>query len=426
MTLLLTIYQGALALVLAVAAIGKLRKQQQFMKTLRLSGAPTAIIRPIAAGIPAAELACAVALLVCPAPALSAVMFGVLGLLGAFTGWLIWVYVRIVPITCGCFGAGRQVVSLGTIARNLLLIGVAADGALQAPHVQSLAPSLPLWQMGMLLLLSAGGALLIAFQQQAVASSLSGLGITSAGQHGTQQWANTSAQATLVHRYCVVATYPHDRKAFTQGLVFHEGFLYEGTGLKGRSTLRKVDLTTGEIRQRHDLPSHLFGEGITVYNDAIIQLTWRSRLGFVYNQADFTVRKMFTYSNEGWGITHDSARLIMSDGTATLRFLDPTTFEITGQVQVRDQGVLVSWLNDLEYVKGEIYANVWQTNCIARIDPRDGRVLGWIDLSGLLAPSNRKPRTDVLNGIAYDAQGDRLFVTGKLWPKIFEIRLHDS
>jgi len=235
--------------------------------------------------------------------------------------------------------------------------------------------------------------------------------------------APTTFNITPVYSYNVVNTYPHDRSAFTQGLVFEDGVLYEGTGLNGRSTLRRVELETGEVLQIHELPAQFFGEGVTVYGNDIIQLTWQSHVGFVYDRDSFELLQEFNYSTQGWGITHDGERLIMSDGTATLYFLDPETFEEIGRVGVYDNDGSVNRLNELEYVQGEIYANVWQTNCIARIDPQTGQVVGWIELKGLLTPEDRSEPVDVLNGIAYDAENARLFVTGKLWPKLFEIEL---
>lgn len=225
------------------------------------------------------------------------------------------------------------------------------------------------------------------------------------------------------YSYEVVNEYPHDRAAFTQGLVFENGNFYEGTGRKGQSTLRRVDLETGQVLQMHELPDHLFGEGIVVFEDRIVQLTWRANIGFVYHKNSFELLKEFTYPTEGWGITHDGNRLIMSDGTSNLYFRDPHTLEETGRIKVLDEGVPVVKLNELEYINGEVWANVWQTNRIIRIDPETGTVLGRINLEGLLRPEDRTDRESVLNGIAYDTENDRLFVTGKLWPKIFEIRL---
>jgi glutamine cyclotransferase len=223
--------------------------------------------------------------------------------------------------------------------------------------------------------------------------------------------------------YKVVNTYPHDRGAFTQGLVFESGVLYEGTGLHGRSTLRRVELETGDVLQMRELPEQFFGEGVTIYGNEIIQLTWQSNVGFVYDKESFELIKEFNYPTEGWGITHDGERLIMSDGTSTIHFLDPETFEEIGLIEVRDNEGPVIRLNELEYIQGEIYANVWQTDRIARIAPQTGQVTGWIELKELLSPEDRSEPVDVLNGIAYDAANDRLFVTGKLWPRLFEIEL---
>lgn len=232
-----------------------------------------------------------------------------------------------------------------------------------------------------------------------------------------------TADQIAVHSYRIVNTYPHDPQAFTQGLVFDKGFLYEGTGLYGRSSLRKVDLQTGKILKRYELPSHFFGEGLTIFGDQIIQSTWKSNVAFVYDKHSFRLLQVFKYPKESWGITHDGSRLIMSDGTSNLRFLDPRTFKETGRIEVRDTSGPVGRLNELEYVQGEIYANVWRTDRIARISPHSGKITGWIDLTGLLGPQDRYESVDVLNGIAYDAENDRLFVTGKLWPKLFEIDL---
>jgi glutamine cyclotransferase len=223
--------------------------------------------------------------------------------------------------------------------------------------------------------------------------------------------------------YRIVNTYPHDPKAFTQGLVFADDLIYEGTGLRGQSSLRKVDLKTGNILQIRQLSAQFFGEGITSYGNRIIQLTWRARVGFVYDRQTFQLLDTFNYPTEGWGITHDGRSFIMSDGTSTLYLLDPQTFQEVGRLEVHTRDGPVSRLNELEYVEGEIYANVWKTDRIARISPETGEVVGWIDLEGLLRPEDRNRRIDVLNGIAYDVQNDRLFVTGKLWPTLFEIEL---
>ena len=225
-----------------------------------------------------------------------------------------------------------------------------------------------------------------------------------------------------VQSYRVVRAYPHDRTAFTQGLEFRAGFLYEGTGQVGRSWLRKVELETGKVVQEISLPAPHFGEGITVIDQKIVQLTWQSHRGFVYDQASFRLLRTFEYAGEGWGLTNDGRQIFMSDGSAAIRCLDPATQQEKRRFTVHEGTRPVVSLNELEYVHGEIYANVWQTDRIVRFSPQDGRVLGWIDLAGLL-PSSERAGTDVLNGIAYDALGDRLFVTGKLWPKLFEIRV---
>lgn len=222
--------------------------------------------------------------------------------------------------------------------------------------------------------------------------------------------------------YQVVKSYPHDRQAFTQGLVYADGVLYEGTGLNGQSAIRKVRLENGEVLQQHRLDDKYFGEGIAVWDRTIVQLTWQSEIGFVYDRDTLKPLKTFRYSGEGWGLTHDGTRLIMSDGSATIRFLDPKTLGETGRITVRDGALPIKNLNELEFVKGELFANVYQTDRIVRFSPKTGQVHGWIDLSGLLSP-REAVGVDVLNGVAYDAAGDRLFVTGKLWPKVFEIRI---
>jgi len=232
------------------------------------------------------------------------------------------------------------------------------------------------------------------------------------------------APAVTDYNYRIVHTYPHDPGAFTQGLSFAAGWLYEGTGHEGSSSVRRVELRTGRILQEQRLDRRYFGEGITVWKDRIIQLTWRSRIGLVYDRASFRRRGSFRYDHEGWGITHDGRRLIVSDGSPILRFYDPGTWRETGRLQIRDEyGVSISGLNELEYVRGMIYANIWPTDAIAIIDPRTGRLRGRIDLAGLLPAAAARHRVDVLNGIAYDAAGDRLFVTGKYWPLLFEIKL---
>jgi glutaminyl-peptide cyclotransferase len=226
--------------------------------------------------------------------------------------------------------------------------------------------------------------------------------------------------------YRIVHTYPHDAKSFTQGLIARDGVLYESAGDFANSNLRKVELGTGKVLQQQKLSDpKMFAEGLTDWQGSLIQLTWQHGQGFVYDRASFAFQQSFRYSGEGWGLTHDDTRLILSDGTAAggLRFLDPSTFVETGRVVVKDQGVAVDRLNELEFVDGEVFANVWHDDRIARIDPATGVVTGWIDLTGLLKPGEVTDPEAVLNGIAYDAAAKRLFVTGKLWPKLFEITL---
>jgi glutaminyl-peptide cyclotransferase len=232
------------------------------------------------------------------------------------------------------------------------------------------------------------------------------------------------AAALPVDGYEVVHVYPHDPRAFTEGLFYRDGLLYESTGLEGRSSIRKVKLETGEVLQSRDLPPSLFGEGIVDWNGELISLTWRNHVGFVSDLASFAERRQFPVEGEGWALTRNEQEIFMSDGTSSLRVLDPATLRVTRRIPVTAEGVPVDQLNELEWVKGEIYANIWMTNRIARIDPASGHVKGWIDLTGLLASQGpMMSRPDVLNGIAYDPQGDRLFVTGKLWPWLFEIKL---
>lgn len=235
--------------------------------------------------------------------------------------------------------------------------------------------------------------------------------------------APTDQSSVPVYGYEVANVYPHDPDAFTQGLIWRDGEFYEGTGLHGRSSLRRVALESGEVLQSVSLPEQYFGEGITLLGDKIYQLTWQSNVGFIYDSESFEVLEEFSYPTEGWGITHDGTQLIMSDGTSTLYFWDPETLETVGQVTVTHEGQPVERLNELEYVDGLVYANVWQTDWILMIDPASGEVQGVIDLSGLLSEDARTGNEDVLNGIAYDPEGERLFVTGKLWPQLFEIEL---
>lgn len=223
--------------------------------------------------------------------------------------------------------------------------------------------------------------------------------------------------------YQVVRSYPHDVNAFTQGLFYKDGFMYESTGLLGRSSVRKVRLETGEVLLRADLPPELFGEGITYWEQRLITLTWYSQVGYVLDLPSFALVRNFSYKGEGWGLTRNDRHIIMSDGTPELRFLDPQTLAEVRRVRVTADGKPVSQLNELEWVEGQVFANVWQTDLIARIDPQSGEVVGWINLAGILPAYDHTRETNVLNGIAYDAPSKRLFVTGKLWPKLFEIRL---
>jgi glutaminyl-peptide cyclotransferase len=256
-------------------------------------------------------------------------------------------------------------------------------------------------------------------------------GSTSAPPSAGASTANPAAPETAppaagvpVYGYQIVHVYPHDPHAFTEGLFYLNGFLYESTGLEGHSSIRKVRLDTGEVLQRRDVPAQYFGEGIVNWKHRLISLTWKSHIGFVYDLASFRLERHFSYPGEGWALTQDGTHLIMSDGTEQLRLLDPETLRELGRIRVTFQGKPVRDLNELEWVKGEIYANVWQTDWIVRIDPNSGAVVGLINCRGLLQPADRiEGVTDVLNGIAYDAKDDRLFITGKNWPKLFEISL---
>jgi glutaminyl-peptide cyclotransferase len=230
------------------------------------------------------------------------------------------------------------------------------------------------------------------------------------------------AQSHASDTYQVLHNYPHDRRAFTQGLIYADGHLYESTGLEGHSSLRMEDLETGRILQFQDVPKY-FAEGLTNWGSTLIQLTWQSHIALVYDRFSFHLLRTLPYTGEGWGLTQDGKSLILSDGTATLSFLDPTTFRVQRRITVMDHGNPVTELNELEYIHGQIYANIWHSDRIVRISPATGKVLGFIDLSGLLPVSDRTDPEAVLNGIAYDAGHDRLFVTGKLWPKLFEIKV---
>jgi glutamine cyclotransferase len=225
------------------------------------------------------------------------------------------------------------------------------------------------------------------------------------------------------YTYIIVNKIPHDFKAYTQGLVYSEGFLYESTGLRGQSSLRKVNPEDGAVIAFHSLADEFFGEGITILDDKIYQLTWQSYTGFIYDKSTFLLMQEFFYNTEGWGITHNGKELIVSDGSSTLFFFDPATFEILRKVNVADENGPVENLNELEYVNGEIFANILYSSKIARIDPNNGKIVGYIDLTGILSNEKINYPIDVMNGIAYDCEGDRLFITGKLWPFVYEIRV---
>lgn len=237
---------------------------------------------------------------------------------------------------------------------------------------------------------------------------------------------NSSPDGVPVYRYELVRTFPHDPTAFTQGLIFHDGALVESTGLEGLSTVRRVALQTGNILQVTYVPPPHFAEGMTLFGGKIYQLNWKGGRGFVYDAKTLERTGEFAYDGEGWGLTHDGQSLLLSDGSNVIRFIDPATFRVRRTIAVTRSGKPLDQINELEYVKGEIFANVWRSNGVARIDPRDGRVTGWVDLSGLVDANAASNPDAVLNGIAYDPASDRLFVTGKLWPKLFEIRLRST
>jgi glutamine cyclotransferase len=234
-----------------------------------------------------------------------------------------------------------------------------------------------------------------------------------------------AAYAALpTYDFKVVRSYPHDTQAFTEGLLYRDGFLYESTGLNGKSSIRKVDLASGKVLQSKDIPPQYFGEGLTVWGDTLVGLTWQTQTGFVFDLKTFEVKNQFAYPGEGWGLAQNGKELVMSDGTATLRFLDPKTFLEVRRVKVTADGIAVDQLNELEVVDGEIFANIWHTSTIARIDQNTGKITGWIDFSKLYPDAGKGQNAEnVMNGIAYDAEKKRLFVTGKLWPKIYEVKI---
>ena len=267
-----------------------------------------------------------------------------------------------------------------------------------------------LWQRG-----AGAAALIVTLAGWAAMASRPAAGAQASSVAGAQ------APSVAVVGVDVLRTYPHDRTAFTQGLIYRDGFFYESTGLNGRSSLRKVEPTTGKVLQQQKVDARDVAEGLTDWGNQLLQLTWSTNIGFVYDLATFKQRRTFSYAGEGWGLTHDAASLIMSDGSSELRFIDPVTLKEQRRVRVRDRGIEVRSLNELEFVRGRVYANVWLTDRIAVIEPQSGTVTAWLDLSDVYRRSG-PAGDDVLNGIAYDAAGDRLFITGKLWPTVFEIR----
>jgi glutamine cyclotransferase len=246
---------------------------------------------------------------------------------------------------------------------------------------------------------------------------------TSTAGNNAQPDAKASMEEVPVYTYKVVNSWPHHTGSFTQGLVFHDGYMYESTGQYGSSVLCRIELESGKIKKKVELDKEYFAEGMTIFGDKVYQLTWQSQRGFVYELKNFKRVVEFTYEGEGWGLTNDGQSLIMSDGTHKLRFLDPRTFRVLRTLEVYDHGQPLMQLNELEYVKGEIYANIWHSEKIVRIDPASGKILAWIDLTGLRKPEDGEHTDNVLNGIAYDEKTDRLFVTGKRWTRVYEIQL---
>jgi len=262
----------------------------------------------------------------------------------------------------------------------------------------------------------------VAGRRSSRAGAWAAAGVVAAAAVGVAAWAQLAHRGPTLYGFRVIAAYPHDPDAYTQGLVIAGGRLYEGTGRYGASSIRRVDLATGRVEKIHAIGSEYFGEGIAILDGKLYELTWKSGLAFVYDLDTFNVVQTLQYPTEGWGLTHDGRNLILSDGSATLRFLDPATFKTVREITVRDGDRPIEKLNELEYIDGEIWSNVWYDDRIARISPADGRVLGWIDLAALY-PQSARGGDDVLNGIAYDAAAKRIFVTGKDWPQLFEIEV---
>ncbi len=267
-----------------------------------------------------------------------------------------------------------------------------------------------------------GGTVINSTQTRAVSNTTNNRAYNATPQSNAPTNA-PSPQEAPVYTYEVVESYPHDTHAYTQGLVFHDGMFYESTGQYGESSLRKVELKKGKVKKKIDVPGQYFAEGMTILNGKIYQLTWQQNKGFIYDLKDFKLEGEFHYDGEGWGLTTDGQSLILSDGTNQIRFLDPKDFHVVKTISIFDGQQPLTELNELEYIHGEIYANIWKTDRIVRIDPRTGWIRAWIDLTGLRPQESMTNGENVLNGIAYDAQGDHLYVTGKRWPKIFEIRL---
>jgi glutaminyl-peptide cyclotransferase len=248
-------------------------------------------------------------------------------------------------------------------------------------------------------------------------------GVLACSEPSTARQTEAEAEGIPVYTYQVINTWPHDAEAYTQGLVFHDGLLFESTGLRGASSLRRVELKTGKVKKKLEVAREYFAEGMTIFQNKIFQLTWQAQKGFVYDLKKFKQEGEFAYEGEGWGLTHDDHSLILSDGTNRIRFLDPASFQVQRTISVYDNGQPLTDINELEYIKGEIYANIWRTDRIVRIDPTTGKINAWIDMTGLHHQGPEENTENCLNGIAYDAEGDRLFVTGKRWPQLFEIRL---
>lgn len=248
-------------------------------------------------------------------------------------------------------------------------------------------------------------------------------GVLACSEPSTARQTAAETEGVPVYSYQVINTWPHDAEAYTQGLVFHDGLLFESTGLRGASSLRRVELKTGKVKKKLEVAHEYFAEGMTIFQNKIFQLTWQAQKGFVYDLKKFKQEGEFAYEGEGWGLTHDDHSLILSDGTNRIRFLDPSSFQVQRTISVYDNGQPLTDINELEYIKGEIYANIWRTDRIVRIDPNTGKINAWIDMTGLHHQGPEENTENCLNGIAYDAEGDRLFVTGKRWPQLFEIRL---